>query len=189
MRITDDSIHAVVDIETLGLSPTAQMLEIAAVVFTVSQRSGFMIKREFFQSCKTQEILGEESTIEWWKSSTDLLDAYQSMLLNSCNTHAVPQHIGAKNLAKFLAEHSVTNLWSQGKDFDFPILRYYYPEFTIDSGVPYANVHCARDLAELVALTGRIPKNLKSKVPHRAYGDAQATANNVASNLLQLKGR
>ena len=189
MKIGESIIHCCIDIETLGLQTTCEILEVAAVVFSVSERTGVTIHKEFVESCNVDLTKAEPETLAWWRSTHYLSESLDYMLDNSSRTFAVTPETAADNLARFIASQHVEFLWAQGKDFDFPILRSHLPTFDEISNVPYANVHCARDLGKLAVFAGNKRHSPKPAKPHRALYDARATASSISHNLLALKGR
>ena len=189
MKIGEDIIHCCIDIETLGLQTTCEILEVAAVVFSVSARNGVTIHEEFVESCNVDLTKAEPTTLAWWRSTHYLSASLDYMLDSSSRAFAVTPETAADNLAHFIASQHVEFLWSQGKDFDFPILRSRLPAFDEISKVPYANVHCARDLEKFATFAGNEWHSPKQAKPHRALCDARATTANISHNLLALKGR
>lgn len=189
MKIDETTIHCCIDIETLGLQTTCEILEVAAVVFTVTKRNGMFIHKEFVESCNVDLTKAEPETLAWWRSTHYLSESLDFMLDNSSSAFAVTKETAADNLARFIASQNVEFLWAQGKDFDFPILRSHLPTFDEVSKVPYANVHCARDLGKLAVFAGNKRHSPKPAKPHRALYDARTTASSISHNLLALKGR
>lgn len=189
MKIGEDIIHCCIDLETLGIQTTCEILEVAAVVFSVSERNGVTIHEEFVESCNVDLTKAEPETLAWWSSTNYLSESLDSMLDNSSRAFAVTKETATDNLARFIASQHVEFLWSHGKDFDFPILRSHLPTFDEISKVPYANVHCARDLGKLAMFAGNARYSPKPKNPHRALCDARTTASSISHNLLALKGR
>ena len=189
MKIGENIIHCCIDIETLGIQTTCEILEVAAVVFSVSERNGVFIHEEFVDSCNVDLTKAEPETLAWWRSTHYLSESLDYMLDNSSRAFAVTKETAADNLARFIASQHVEFLWSHGKDFDFPILRSNLPTFGEVSKVPYANVHCARDLGKLAVFAGNKRHSPKTAKPHRALYDARTAVSSISHNLLALKGR
>lgn len=132
------------DIETLGVSEKAVMIQLAAVRFN---RSTGEIGGEFCmsatpESCEEHGFLRDESTEQWW--ATQNQEVFNDILNNAVRVEQVIQQFNG-----FLQPHKETIVWSHAT-FDFPIVQNYLKKMSSY----HMNFRNARDIRTLVDLSG-----------------------------------
>ena len=172
-----DTIHIMVDIETLGTSPGCAIIEIGAVCAewqdtTEEWRlSNWSTPVALHSSSKVDPL-----TLQWWHA-----DAGRTLHLNGLLNSGKRLHEedAMKQLCKYLhgwtaQSGKAVRLWSKG-NFDFPILAHaitkHYP-----GEVPWAYWEVL-DLRTMLAITGTcgitLPARSEDCIVHSALHDAQ----------------
>lgn len=113
--------HLMLDSETLDTTPTAAVLSVAAVSFTLTPDVTIHNTRCWFPSLREQLVSLRRTvsadTQEWWAKQTK--DAKDEVVATTDDTCARVMHM----LADFAAEEEPDYVWAQGASFDFPILQ------------------------------------------------------------------
>ena len=109
------------DIETLGTNVGCVVLSIGAVAF----EKGAMVPLDDMHVVldqTLQKMMGlkeNPSTVEWWKSQSP--EAWQSATENPVKVQDALAQLG-----RFYAKHKPRVTWTQGNNFDPPILEHLY---------------------------------------------------------------
>lgn len=166
-----NSMDVMLDLETCGVNPGCAILSIGACSFDG--------KHEFYQTISLSSSLGwnleqEPDTIRWWDRQ-DLLvreEAFSGTesLINSLGMfHDWYRKLPAKNIF----------IWSNGADFDIPILTAAYKAVKMMTPWKIYNGRCYRTLKNLYP--GVVLERDKG-VKHNALDDAQYQA--LHANML-----
>lgn len=155
------------DLETLSTFPTAGILSIGAVKFTKDE-----IIDEFYVNLdlkETKELYSDffhidKDTVLWWKEQK------KEVLLQALK-NAVPVKEGLMKFYNWLPKNDYT-IWSNGADFDLPIMK--NALHAINMGVPwkYWNQRCFRTIKETFDDASLIPIK-SSDQAHNALYDAK----------------
>ena len=141
-----------IDLETLGTQPGSIILSIGAVIFDPTLPPDNCITDEFscvidLQSCIEANLTASASTIKWW--STQSLEA-RKVLIKASDAES-KTNLTLTNaliaLANFMPSDAI--VWSNGANFDQPLLDVAYNH--VDKQVPwkYYNSRCYRTFTAL----------------------------------------
>lgn len=137
--MSQDKIHVMVDIETLGVIPSAVILSIGAITIVNSP----VPEWNFYQELDTDtqfERTKSQSTIDWWakqpeglmpKGSTDIRKALS-------NFHEFFSHLRAEPI-----------VWCKGTDCDIAILTHAFTQYHMPVPWKYDAVRDFRTLKKL----------------------------------------
>ncbi len=108
------------DVETLAIDPKAVIVSIAAVKFSFDHDE----TQDFYTNVdprdgKSLGLIIEQDTLDWWKLQKP--EATKAWMKDG---KSVSYAMGALN--EFLGDVKGLNVWAQGIDFDFPILKSSY---------------------------------------------------------------
>ncbi len=162
--------NIMVDLETLGTTPGAQILAIAAVPFA----SPFALE-PFYDKINVDTYIPFEGfhqcpkTIEWWMKQSE--EARSEAF--SGTSKIVDSLTRFSEYLKSLPTDPV--IWGNGADFDNPILAFAYDLVGMSTPWKYTNNRCYRTLKNLYPQLPYIPPKIK----HNALQDAQAQADHA----------
>ena len=190
-------INIAIDLETASLQSNAAIMSIAAQVFLPEQydlmTTKFLSDGVFnctvnANSCITAGLHIDMDTVKWWSKQSD--EAKASVLEPpALLSTALQEFANWLNAIRMKYDADII-LWSQGSDFDFPILRNAYRACGLDVPWDYQSQRDARTfiLEGLYITHGdtdyhRIPDMVTEEgswVRHSALSDAQRTAWSVS---------
>jgi DNA polymerase III epsilon subunit-like protein len=135
--------NIMVDIETLGTAPGCLILSIGAVRFDDGS-----IKQSYYDvinadSCINAGLTILSSTIQWWLSQEDH-DILEQVRNAPCTLEDA-----LNRLSDIVLLQQDTKIWSNGADFDIPILGAAYKAVGLPIPWEYKNVRCYRTLKKL----------------------------------------
>ena len=132
----NETTHMMIDIETLGTTPSAVVLELSTVIFTDSHGIKQTSPATYIFDRNHQASVGrtvDESTLYWWdeklsnKSYAPQDKIYLELLLNNKSVNITPKDAHAA-LTESLKQ--VTGyIWCKGASFDFPIIKSFFASF------------------------------------------------------------
>lgn len=172
--------HAMIDIETMGKSPTAAISSIGACLF---DPYGDWIGDSFhmhvdLESCVLQwNLKMDPSTVIWWLGQSD--EARKTLVDGQARAATLSESLSA--LTRFLPT-GVTP-WCNGNSFDFAILANAYA--TIKKPLPW-DYWKERDLRTLKGLNPGITTQ-REGTHHNALDDARHQAR-LVQRILQANG-
>lgn len=178
-------INVMIDFETLGLRPNANVRSLGAVVFTPELAARQSLDNLSFYSEIALDIPQNNRYIDldtwkWWKEKAETEMPNGTVLLyeavESFNTW----------LKYVCPEPHNLILWSNGTDFDIPILYSLYDTFQLTPYWAYNNVKDYRTLRKLFPMVTS-PEFIGTK--HNAYDDAWNEANHCAKILHYIEMR
>ncbi len=174
----------VIDFETLDLVPTAKILEIGAVVMDTDsgEASKFFVQvawEDISQEYRTESI----DTIKFWDGVNPNWRTVYSM------EHCYSLRRAVNMLHTFMQDNPFDTIWSNGADFDLPILANLFNQFNIPKW-NFRKNRCYRTFREEF-------KEVENKfigMKHNALDDALNEAIHIAKILkhievLKSKGR
>lgn len=176
--------HVMIDLETLGTQPGSVILSIGAVLFDPAKPVGECLGDELYvvvsrQSCEAAKLEVSQDTLEWWERQSPEARIVLTQALGEDSTA-----IGAalKELADFIPVGA--KVWSNGANFDQPLLDVAYNRCGISLPWKYWNSRCYRTILSLC-------KNEKAIRPetvlaHNALEDAKWQARHMV-NVAQLE--
>jgi len=169
------STHIMIDLETLGTTADAVILSIGAVRFSLESAIVFKADNEtFYRSlmidCQPRRKISE-STIVWWMSQSKEAQAvFSEPKMTLFNALA--------DLQEWI-NHSNPNVWSNGADFDLPMLvNAFDQERLVLPWKPYSG-RCYRTYKNLPGARG--VNVLRKGEHHNALDDALYQAEHVCA--------
>lgn len=169
------------DLETFGKTPGCAIRSVGAVMFDpTSEKLG----EEFYanvtrESCEERGLTADADTVKWWDSQSDearsVLDENQRTLGDVL-----------VSFRKFWIGAGAVRVWSQGANFDQPIIEEAMRRLAV--GVPWKfwDSRCTRTAYGMAGLaTWDMPKN--RGVAHYALDDARHQARCVQLAYRRLK--
>lgn len=170
--------HIMIDLETLGTTVDSVILSIGAVKFDLD--SDKMDDAGFYASVSIDSNLDigrvvNESTINWWmKQSAEARQVF-----------AEPKQSLEAALASLSewAGHNKRIVWSNGANFDIPMLEHAYNKLGWSAPWEFYNTRCVRTYKSLPA-AARVPKPAND---HNALRDAVNQARYVQAIQAAMK--
>lgn len=150
--------NIMIDLETLDTSVDCAIVSIGAVKFNMD---GYIDDEAFYASCSIESQMTSsisDSTLAWWMSQSD---AARSVFAEP-NKHTLEN---ALHELKAFVDHDKYELWSNGADFDIPIINFALKRHGFKPLVMFYNHRCFRTI-----------KNLYTNVPKPPYEGAQHNA-------------
>lgn len=206
-------INIVIDLETAATTPNAAILSIAAVpfgfdldpkdetsVFRPTLSDGTRVNAVPFykvvnaNSCVVMGMDFDADTVKWWAKQSE--EAKQQLLVADAIHIADAMHqfiLWANDIReRYNAE---LRIWSQGLDFDLPILRNAVMKTCPGETLPWhyteqrdARTYCLSELSRLIGDTDRSlysfipPCPLSRNIKHSSLCDASQTAWNIVNS-------
>jgi exodeoxyribonuclease VIII len=171
-----------IDLETMGNTPNAAILQVAAVLFDPTP-GGELVGTEdegaFYMHAQLrgQERGVDAETILWWLAQKE---AARTAVITGQQL-AEPLLRVLHRLSDWFKVNRPERVWSHGADFDIPILKSAYARYDIRLPWRYNEGRCTRTLFEQHQAPEKIPfKGMK----HCALDDARHQARKVQSALL-----
>lgn len=163
-----------VDCETLGTTADAVILSIGAVKFDLE--TGVISDEGFYVSVSVESNLAygrriEESTLLWWLKQDA---AARQVFFEPKETlesalQMLTDYIGGQDY----------RMWSNGADFDLPMLAHAYSKCGLELPWKYFNSRCYRTYKNLPQAKGL--KADHAGIKHNALADALAQAKHVCA--------
>ena len=173
------SVHAMIDLETLGTHPDCVILTLGAIKFNPfsdeEPHSGIYQRLNIDE----QDALGrtqDESTIEWWGKQTASVQEEAFTEEGRINLDTM-----TKELNKFLV--GVDVIWAQGPAFDIVILENLYQQ--LNKPIPW-NFWQIRDSRTLFSLLKKDPRKAIQQEAHNALADCYYQALSVQTAYKEL---
>lgn len=187
-------MHAMLDLETLGLTVGKAITEIGAVKFSYGIDGVVYDKDYFSAACRLDEhnMDFDPSTISWWMCQEN------NERVAAAIEHGIPLQDALIQFKEWCELHHITHVWAKPSSFDIAMIENAFSRCGIKPSWHYRNVRDTRTLFSLWAqLTGGqdgdepyIDWNDLGLTPHVAYHDAigQAIQATMAiHDLLVLK--
>lgn len=137
--------HGVCDIETLSIDKRAAMVHIAVVIaYGGGGHNEFSAYIKPSQYANTQFEV-DQDTWNWHEKE-------HPGYLAKCEAEGVSLAEALQGMVDFMADYAAEfelHMWSQGKDFDFPIIDWALSQTGLKAPWAYSRVHCLRDLVWL----------------------------------------
>lgn len=160
--------NIVVDIETLATEHNAAVIDIAAVALYEVEG----LNRYFNVKIEPSQYLGH-AAFSSNNATRDFHEKQNPGYLQECEDQGLTIQEAALALFAFMQSYNDVfelHCWSQGKDFDFPILSNFMKVAELDVPWNYGKVHCLRDLVWLNPKCRIHPA--PGSVKHKALDDA-----------------
>jgi DNA polymerase III epsilon subunit-like protein len=161
--------HVMVDLETLGTAADAVILSIGAVKFdldsTAIDDKGFYASVSVDSNLEHKRRIQEDTLIWWMKQSPEAQGVF----------HEEKQTLGVAliDFSDWLGDDTL-NVWSNGADFDLPMLAHAFVSLGIEVPWKFWNSNCFRTYKKLPGSKGIKAPVLGVK--HNALADAYSQA-------------
>lgn len=179
--------HAMIDLETLGTASGSVILSIGGCIFDeqgVVSKDGMV---HVFPDAAQQMTLGltvDPSTIMWWLGQDkNAQEAIRGNVLAELGSNNLTRILPLVN--QWLEKAGAEAIWSNGADFDIPLLTNLYRVAGVKPGWKYNAGRCCRTI---MAATGRKMGDFgtKNALAHDALSDAIYQAGEVAAAMRWL---
>ncbi len=188
---TQDQLHIMLDLETLGTKPGCKILSIGASTFLRDSREGVnYFDQAILVSSQDRMDQADERTLEWWnKQSQEAKDkAFNS-------PHAVGIIEALISFTGWVAScarikgvsESKIFIWGKGATFDLPILEEACVRYCVPVPWTFRGNMCYRTL-EVIGKLFEIPAPELKGVKHSALDDAINQANYATLVFNRLSG-
>ena len=172
--------HVMIDLETLGTKADSVILSIGAVKFDLE--SDQIDDNAFYASVSIESNLDvgrriDEATLIWWLKQSQAAqhvfhepkDVLEEALIGLSDWYGSDKNI----------------VWSNGADFDIPMLSHAYSQFRMDTPWAFWNTRCVRTYRSLPHAAG-VPKPSQGTA-HNALSDAVNQARHIQAIHAALK--
>lgn len=183
--------HVIIDNETLGLTPSAVLVTIAAVAVEIENGHATILgswyrrlqwARDYSEAVRSVE----HEVIDWWLEQSDA--AFDEAFERDCGR--IPTWLAMHSLQAWLALNPYP-IWGNGADFDNAQLQHAFTQ--LGMRWPFRLNRCLRSLRGLVLDLHpgtKLPKFPADKIKHHALHDAEHEADVLATliNVLRAHG-
>lgn len=173
-----------IDIETLGNSPTSLILSIGAVEFdpnTTDIGEGFHCLVNI-ESALRAGLTVDASTICWWMTQSE-----EARKIFTRQNEALHLHSALQAFRQFILSKSGNPIvWANGSNFDFPILDNAFRKVEIESPWPYYNVRDFRTIKAAIPKKIFEKLRMKPEIAHDAFHDALSQARTL-QNIMAIQ--
>lgn len=174
--------HIMVDLETLGTAADAVIMSIGAVKFDID--SGALDDNGFFASVSVDSNLElkrrvQEDTLIWWMKQSSEAQQVFHVSKDTLRTALL-------NLSDWVGDGDFY-VWSNGADFDLPMLAHAYTQCQIETPWKFWNSRCFRTYKNLPQAAG--VTFTPSGIKHNALADAINQALHLQAIHAVVSGR
>lgn len=161
--------HVMIDLETLGTVASSVIMSVGAVKFDLA--TGKIAEEGFYASISIESNLDyqrrvQEDTMLWWLKQ-------DAAAQNVFHEQKVPLASALEDLSDWLGDKQ-SIVWSNGADFDIPMLAHAYSQVGIETPWEFWNARCFRTYKNLPGAKDiRVPP---AGVKHNALSDAYQQA-------------
>lgn len=155
--------NVMIDLETLGVTAGAQILSIGAVKFTMD---GYISDKGFYAVCamgSQPRRYIDPDTLAWWMKQEP---AAQAIFIDP---NKITLEDALHNLKDWYRGSEKACLWSNGADFDIPMINHALRQYDIEPLTAHWNHRCFRTLKQEYAMVVKPPFD---GVAHNALADA-----------------
>jgi len=164
-----------IDLETLSTRPTAAILSIGAVQFDpyTGEFGQKFYTTVLTESCKDLGLHFDIETIKWWGNQGESAQK----VLNECLDRRFSPRLNAclSDLSEFIRMNDLVYPWSNGADFDLPILCNAFSQCEMEVPWSFWNSRCYRTIKSLF----RTEESKFEGTDHNALDDAIHQANHL----------
>lgn len=168
--------NVMIDLETVDSVATAGILSIGAVFFDpmTGEMGPTYYRVVDWKDCLTQGCTESQATMDWWAQQSD--EARRVFTDNG-----MPLREALVEFRQWLLSHGspkFLTMWSNGADFDLPILQHVFKLTGVSQPWMFWNNRCYRTLKALGSRQGcREPK--REGIYHNALHDAEHQAKHL----------
>ena len=175
--------HIMLDLETLGTKPGCVILSIGACVFYPT--TGPAEEKTFYAVLNRDDQLDKDmwvdpKTMSWWKKQNQ-------KAWKQATARAQPTEGELKRFLKWWHSHRGRFLWSQGSNFDGPLLEALFEAFGANAPWKYHETRDTRTVYQMCHVkTGDVKRD---GTYHNALDDAIHQARKVAYGVSRISIR
>lgn len=165
-------LHVMIDLETLDTVASAKILSLGAVLF---DQTGAVLNRLYVElevGSQSQRTMSD-STLRWWLRQS----AEARMTLGQEKDTRVTVEHALRRLQQLTDKWTNVKVWSNGANFDEPILSHAYAELGLPTPWKFWNVRCYRTVKSLFARN--VPEQERAGTAHNALDDAVHQAHHL----------
>lgn len=160
-------LAAMIDLETLALTPDATIASIACVICDLDKQDWNYITPVLSYNVELQQGRKiDASTVSWWLNQSKEAQAV------TFGGEKVTLGNALLSLQTYLRRYKIDTVWSKGADFDIKILEHAYTQ--IGEVIPwiYKQPRCYRTILEIAEYKGVPYKKVENMRTHTALNDA-----------------
>lgn len=163
--------HLMIDLETLNTTADAKVLSIGAVLFNAE---GTMLNTFYrvLDLDEQQTRSMSHDTLHWWLQQSD--EARNAFTNPTVHRHKPINTLTA--LMQMVSSNKNLYVWSNGADFDLPIISHMCRQYDVKVAWPFWNHRCYRTVK---ALNKDVPASPREGVYHNALDDAKYQAQHL----------
>ena len=182
-------LNLMLDLETASTRPDAAILSIAIVPFNLDANEYAPEVDKYYEvvnlnSCFIEGDHVDRDTQEWWMRQ-DSKSKLEVLSRQGVNIRMVINN--AYIYLSYLAEQYELVVWSQGIDFDFPILEHAIKKYVEPKEMPYKYWN-KRDVRTVLKWSGVDYRNIERiGTAHNALSDCRTQIKNVQAAYAKLK--
>jgi len=176
--------HVMLDLETLGTKPGCVILSIGACIFYPSigpdeEKTFYAVLDRDDQ--EKQGLVEDPNTLSWWKRQN-------RQAWEQATARAQPTERELKRFLKWWHSHESKYVWSQGSNFDGPLLEALFSSFRLKEPWRFHNTRDTRTIYQMCHVKTNSVK--RDGTYHNALDDAMHQARMVAYGVsrISLKG-
>lgn len=178
-------MDVMIDLETIGTRPDAQILQIGAVFFEAKSRGKILNDKPFNKYCKVQDGLGsvDHDTLAFWLNQAAGNKAHP-MVLGFSEKAELMEDVLADLLVWpqeiQLTWGDIETVWSKPSNFALPILASAFNKFGAEAPWDHRATRCLRTL---LAIKGEPEVDWQGLTHHDALDDAIGQAMTVQAAM------
>lgn len=165
---------AMVDLETLGLTPGCAILSIGAAKFSIPDCK---LGTTFYaniepKSCLLAGLTRDDATMAWWGKQSQA--AKDALLVDRIPLREALVRFG--NYLEDMGKHSERKVWGNGPNFDNAILGHAYKVMKLPVPWPYWGDRCFRTIKGMYSAVPMLPR---TGTHHNSLDDAVYQAEHI----------
>lgn len=168
-----------IDLETMGVAPSAVILSLGAVLF---DKSGVLEEKSYTFDFVEQQRMGrtvDPNTMLWWMEQGD---AARSIISRSVKAGSSIKNF-AIEFSAWVKNQGDLEVWSNGASFDVVLLEHLFYQLRMPVPWKFWNIRCYRTLKAFHPIERN---QIREGVKHDALCDARFQAKCVISHLQSL---
>lgn len=173
--------NVMIDLETLSTRADGIIMSIGAVKFDtdlgVIEADPFYVSISIDSNREARRHLDESTLIWWLQQSKEAQTVFSEP--------KVTLRSALEDLADFIGGEDV-RVWSNGADFDIPMLAHAYHTFDLAAPWAYSNTRCYRTYKNIEGLA--VPRKPRQGTHHNALEDALYQADHLIALFRAMRG-
>lgn len=143
--------HAMIDLETLGVSPDSVFLSVGIIEFDINtgeMSSDTLYERVSLKSAQGWDRKIDSDTLQWWM--TQRPDILREMFID-----AIPLMDVLVAITNFIKINGIKYVWGNSASFDLGILNHTYKAMALPQPWEFRNERCYRTVTSLFPELGQ----------------------------------